>query len=119
MATLFGPGALGVPLFPAEPRTKKVDGVAPPGWKHSVERMKQHGDITNPFALAWWLKNRGAKPARHETDTESASDPLTAHLVAQQHSIPPVCLAAARGEAWAQAQLLDAQCPPLTVGGRW
>jgi hypothetical protein len=34
---------------------------APPGWEGTVKKMKKHKNITNPFALAWYLKNKGAK----------------------------------------------------------
>ncbi len=35
---------------------------APPGWKKTVEHMKDEPDIDNPFALAWYMKNKGDKP---------------------------------------------------------
>lgn len=35
---------------------------APPGWKKTVEDMKKHEEIDNPFALAWYMKNKGDKP---------------------------------------------------------
>ena len=50
--------------------------VSPPGWKRTVERMKKHGEITNPFALAWWMQKRGYKPAKAEAmlDAEDKAD---------------------------------------------
>lgn len=35
---------------------------APPGWSGTVKAMKSHGDIDNPFALAWSMKNKGDRP---------------------------------------------------------
>lgn len=35
---------------------------SPPGWKKTVEAMKKYKNITNPFALAWWMKKKGDKP---------------------------------------------------------
>ena len=35
---------------------------APPGWSGTVKAMKKHKDISNPFALAWYMKNKGEKP---------------------------------------------------------
>lgn len=35
---------------------------APPGWSGTVEHMKQHKDISNPFALAWSMKKKGMRP---------------------------------------------------------
>jgi hypothetical protein len=39
-----------------------IDEVAPPGWEGSVKAMKKHGDIDNPWALAWHMKGKGDKP---------------------------------------------------------
>lgn len=36
-----------------------IKEVSPPGWEKTVEAMKKHKDITNPFALAWYMKNKG------------------------------------------------------------
>jgi hypothetical protein len=37
--------------------------VSPPGWSGTVKAMKSHKDITNPWALAWWMskKEKGDK----------------------------------------------------------
>jgi hypothetical protein len=37
--------------------------VSPPGWSGTVKAMKSHKDITNPWALAWWMskKDKGDK----------------------------------------------------------
>jgi len=37
--------------------------VSPPGWSGTVEHMKKHKDIDNPWALAWWMSKQqpGAK----------------------------------------------------------
>lgn len=37
--------------------------VAPPGWEDTVKKMKKHKDIENPWALAWHMKGKGAKPS--------------------------------------------------------
>lgn len=34
---------------------------APPGWEGTVKAMKKHPEIDNPYALAWWMKRKGAK----------------------------------------------------------
>lgn len=97
-----------------------VDGVAPPGWEHSIKKMKKAGDIDNPWALAWWMKNRGAHPSQHADMSASTDDVnLLKMLIKQQRSTPHICIAAARGEGWAQAQLLSEGYPPLVVEGRW
>lgn len=47
-----------------------ITEVAPPGWEGTVKAMKQrHGDeIDNPWALTWWMKNKGYKS--HEKSKE-------------------------------------------------
>ena len=42
---------------------KRFDEVSPPGWSGTTKAMKKHKkDIDNPFALAWYMKNKGDKP---------------------------------------------------------
>jgi hypothetical protein len=41
---------------------KEIKEVSPPGWSGTTKAMKKHKDITNPFALAWSMKKKGAKP---------------------------------------------------------
>lgn len=36
--------------------------VSPPGWSGTTEAMKKHGEISNPFALAWWMQEQGFTP---------------------------------------------------------
>lgn len=47
--------------------------VSPPGWEGTVKRMKRHGEITNPWALAWWMKGQGYTPHKKSATTEMAS----------------------------------------------
>lgn len=39
---------------------------APPGWKGTVAAMKKHPELSgrgkNPYALAWYMKNKGDTP---------------------------------------------------------
>lgn len=42
--------------------TLPVDEVSPPGFSGTVKAMKKHGDIANPYALAWAMYKKGAKP---------------------------------------------------------
>ena len=39
----------------------KVNEVAPKGWEGTVKAMKDEKGIDNPWALAWWMKNKGYK----------------------------------------------------------
>jgi len=45
-----------------------VEEVAPPGWEGTVKAMKKNKKINNPYALAWWMKNKGMKPHIPEQD---------------------------------------------------
>lgn len=42
------------PLFEAQ-----LDEKSPPGFKGTVKAMKKHKDIDNPWALSWYMKNKG------------------------------------------------------------
>jgi hypothetical protein len=51
----------GAKLTPAEEQ-EEVEEKAPPGWEGTVKAMKKHRKITNPWALAWYMKHKGAHP---------------------------------------------------------
>ena len=40
---------------------ESIEEVSPPGFKGTVKAMKKHKEIDNPWALAWWMKNKGMK----------------------------------------------------------
>ena len=39
----------------------KIEEKAPPGFEGTVKAMKKHKEIDNPYALAWYMKNKGMK----------------------------------------------------------
>jgi len=45
---------------------EELEEEAPPGWEGTVKKMKKDKDIDNPWALAWWMKNKGYKS--HQKD---------------------------------------------------
>ena len=49
---------------PVKEETDQIDEVAPPGFEGTVKAMKKHKEIDNPWALAWWMKNKGMKSHR-------------------------------------------------------
>lgn len=114
------PGETAVPAV-LKTSEASMDGVAPPGWEHTIKQMKKDESVDNPWALSWWMRNRGGHPVTHSTAMHASADEarMLRHLIRQQHQIPALCVAAARGEMWAQAQLLDSHCPELLVEGRW
>ena len=46
---------------------------SPPGFKGTVKAMKKHGDIDNPYALAWWMKNKGYQSRKNADGTVKES----------------------------------------------
>jgi hypothetical protein len=48
-------------MEPEYPKPEYQNEVAPPGWEGTVKGMKKHKDISNPWALAWSMKNKGFK----------------------------------------------------------
>lgn len=89
------------------PLAPPIEGVAPPGWEPTVKKMKKSGDIDNPWALAWYMKNRGYKPAKHESDASYDALLAQARAELQGRALPALCLAAARGEVYAVTQCLQ------------
>ena len=47
---------------------EQVDEKAPPGFEGTVKAMKKHKEIDNPFALAWYMKNKGMKSHKEEVE---------------------------------------------------
>ena len=53
-----------------KPEEAKIMKVAPPGWEDTVQGMKSHSDVDNPWALAWWMEGEGYTP---HADTAKAA----------------------------------------------
>lgn len=91
---------------------EEYEGVTPPGMEHVVKKLKKEPGVTNPWALAWWLKKRQkAKGMEAATILETPGELETAlteyqSLSARGH-FPEVCVYAADGKAWAQAALMN------------
>lgn len=60
---------------------------APEGWKDTVERMKDHPEVSNPFALAHWMKNRGFKPHREGRPYDHAALIRRAKFESTKHGV--------------------------------
>jgi len=41
---------------------EQKEAVSPPEWEETVLKMKKHPEITNPWALSWWMKGEGYTP---------------------------------------------------------
>ena len=44
--------------------------VSPPGFEGTVKAMKKHKEIDNPWALAWYMKNKGYKSHKKKDGTD-------------------------------------------------
>ncbi len=64
--------------------------VSPPGWEDTVKSMKKHKNIKNPWALAYWMKGKGAKPS--ENITMEQLDEVIQHYLSEDH-VPEEILA--------------------------
>lgn len=49
------------------------EAVSPPGFGKTVEHMKKHKEITNPFALSWYMYNKGDEPHYKEDKKKKKS----------------------------------------------
>ena len=51
-----------------------IEESAPKGWEGTVKAMKKHKDeIDNPYALSWYMKNKGYKSHKKESVEEEIS----------------------------------------------
>jgi hypothetical protein len=55
-------------LYNKEP--EEMNEVSPPGFEGTVKAMKKHKDIDNPYALAWYMKNKGYKSHKKADGTD-------------------------------------------------
>lgn len=45
-----------------------VGEVSPPGWEGTVMAMKKHPEISNPWALSWWMKGQGMDSHKQQSE---------------------------------------------------
>lgn len=69
---------------------EEVVAVAPPGWEGPVKDMKKDKDIDNPWALAWYMKNKGDKPHKEASLVERVAARFlrATEPVAMEHDSP-------------------------------
>lgn len=93
------------------------DGVAPPGWEEQVKELKKKEKVDNPWALAWYLKNKRdnvrATGALAPIPEDGLHENLTDHLVALHEEIkstgepiPEICVRAGNGDPVAMTNLM-------------
>jgi hypothetical protein len=49
---------------------EQFNEVSPPGFEGTVKAMKKHKEIDNPYALAWYMKNKGYKSHKKANGTD-------------------------------------------------
>lgn len=47
---------------------EQLNEVAPKGWEATIKKMKKHREISNPWALAYWMKSKGYQPRKKKKD---------------------------------------------------
>lgn len=48
--------------------SEQLNEVAPKGWEATIKKMKKHREISNPWALAYWMKSKGYQPRKKKKD---------------------------------------------------
>ena len=64
--------------------TEELDEVSPPGWEGTVKAMKKHPEIDNPWALAWYMKNKGYKSHKPVEEELTDDEMCTNHKICGQ-----------------------------------
>ena len=55
-----------------------IQEVAPPGFEGTVKAMKKHkSEIDNPYALAWYMKNKGYKSHKKKSGADKVSEAIS------------------------------------------
>jgi hypothetical protein len=78
-------GELARRLWTKQAEAESKEAVAPEGWEPTVKKMKKHPEIDNPWALSWYMKNKGDTPGG-KSAAEDFEDALLAQRVAARHS---------------------------------
>jgi hypothetical protein len=91
-----------------------LEGVSPPGYEKTVERMKEHPEIDNPFALAWHMYNTGQEATTDPQRLKEACDRYQAER--RDGTLLEAVSLAAQGVGWAQAVIVGRRLgQPLTI----
>ena len=53
---------------------------SPPGFKGTVKAMKKHHEIDNPWALSWWMKNKGYHSHRTKSGKKKRNESQVAEV---------------------------------------
>lgn len=61
---------------------ENIQEVSPPGFEGTVKAMKKHGEVDNPWALAWYMKNKGFKS--HKTKSGKDVSEAVGQMAATQ-----------------------------------
>ena len=94
------PGAKATDI-PKVLQASAIEGKGPKGWEDTIKQMKKSGAVTNPWALSWWMRDRGMHPHQHAAHLAAA---LTEAAATETRSCQDLVRAAATGDpvAWLQ-----------------
>jgi hypothetical protein len=59
--------------------------VTPPGYEKVVRGLKKAGRVTNPWAVAWWMKGQGIRPKSSEGGAGSGRRPSRSKFAPSSH----------------------------------
>jgi hypothetical protein len=65
----------------------EVVEVSPPGWSGSVKAMKKHPEISNPYALGWYMKDKGDKP-HYKAEAEIVPKTIAPKMITSEAVYP-------------------------------
>lgn len=57
-----------------------ISEASPPGFEGTVKAMKKDKDIDNPYALAWWMKNKGYKSHKKASGASKNESIIVGHV---------------------------------------
>lgn len=71
-------GVLEALQYQSEPEETDLMEKSPPGFEGTVKAMKRHSEIDNPWALAWYMKDKGFKSHRTKSGKKKMNEALVA-----------------------------------------
>lgn len=87
---------------------EKLNEVAPEGWEGTVKAMKKSKKITNPWALAHWMKGKGMKSHAKESKESVKEAKVNENIqIALSHAITSMDNAAKFASAALKAEGID------------
>lgn len=87
----------------------QAEEVTPPGYEKIVRGLKKSGRVTNPWAVAWWMKDKGIKPKTSE------AAPVASGVCHDEETEACQCPDCKKVENGVPSQLLHDETPKVPV----